>query len=122
MTRRIFTPRTKEHIHAALSESDRLWLSGELSGAWSLLERAHVLSQPWMLPHLKVHWRMLRFASAQRDVREILGQVIRLVLVVPGTLLDRLPTGNTGGSNVSPFVPMPVSQEIEEIMKGREGE
>ena len=53
--------------------------------AWRCLEDAHVLSQPWVRPHVRVHLAMLSLGWAQRDRREIPGQLLRLVLAGPGT-------------------------------------
>ena len=43
------------------------------------LERAHVLGQGSTREHVRVHWAMLRWAWRNRDARELLGQVVRLV-------------------------------------------
>lgn len=63
---------------------------------WPSLERAHLLSQPWAWPHTRVHLAMLRLALAQRDRREVIGQIIRLVVAGPGSLAGKYPPGNTG--------------------------
>lgn len=63
---------------------------------WPALERAHIASQPWAWPHSRVHAAMLAAAWRQRDRREIVGQVIRLVVAGPGSLAGRYPPGNTG--------------------------
>ncbi|WP_326770404.1 DUF3703 domain-containing protein (plasmid) [Streptomyces sp. NBC_01591] len=61
---------------------------------WRHLERAHILSQPWPWPH--THIAMLGLALRQRDRREALGQVIRIIVAAPGSALGRYPEGNTG--------------------------
>jgi hypothetical protein len=104
------------YIEAALNQSEEQRRVGALADAWSLLEKAHIASQPWVRPHLRVHWRMLGFAYHQRDAREAAGQVLRLLLVIPGTILGRLPAGNTGGANVNPFLPMPIPEEIQQLL------
>lgn len=107
----------KQHIQEALSTSEALRETGDFSGAWLLLEKAHILGQAWPLPHLQVHYQMLRFAYAKRDLREVIGQILRLLLVLPGTWLGRLPRGNTGGANVSPFAPMPIPDELAALLQ-----
>lgn len=79
-------------------------------------ERAHVLGQMYVRPHVLVHALMLRLAVHQRDVRAALGQVVRCVLGAVGSALGRVPVGNTGGSNVSMFQRMPISPELTELM------
>ncbi|HMG45421.1 MAG TPA: DUF3703 domain-containing protein [Acidimicrobiales bacterium] len=64
---------------------------------WHALERAHILSQPWPWPHTVVHWHMLRLALGQRDRREALGQVVRLLVAAPGSA-----SGRDHGGHVPP--------------------
>jgi len=80
--------------------------------AWSALERAHIVSQPYLGPHLAIHWTMLGFAIEQRDMREVAGQIARLALAPFGAVTGRIPIGNTGRSNVSAFQPMPVPEDL----------
>lgn len=80
----------------------REWLAAELAAArtaadpWPYLERAHIVSQPWAWPHTRVHLHMLKVAVRQRDQRELVGQIIRIVVAGPGSLTGRYPLGNTG--------------------------
>ncbi len=92
-------------------------LAGNAKDAFAALERAHVLGQRAFIPHLRVHWQMLRLAWGNGDQRELRGQLMRIALVPVGHLFGRLPLGNTGGANVSAFQPMPVPPELERLMK-----
>jgi hypothetical protein len=83
---------------------------------WGSLERAHILSQPWPWPHTVVHWRMLRLAVGQRDRREALGQVLRLLVAAPGSVSGRYPEGNTGRASVGLLEPMPVPADLAQIL------
>lgn len=85
--------------------------------AWRALERAHILSQPYLGLHLTNHWEMLTFAIFERDTREIIGQIVRLALAPLGSLTGRIPIGNTGRSNVSAFRPMPVPEDLRNIIE-----
>lgn len=80
---------------------------------WHLLMAAHVLGQPEFRLHLHSHWRMLGQAASDRDPRELLGQVLRLLLVPAGHALSRLPTGNVGRATVSAFRPMVPPPEVQ---------
>ena len=84
----------------------------EPSRRWLLLEAAHVVGQMRFLPHLRVHTLMLHFAWRTRDWSEVVGQVMRLLLVPLGHAMGRLPIGNPGRSNISAFQPMPVRPDI----------
>ncbi|HEX8657165.1 MAG TPA: DUF3703 domain-containing protein [Hymenobacter sp.] len=86
--------------------------------AFAHLERAHILGQRWALPHTHTHLLMLRHGLRTRDGREILGQVPRIVFGFIMSFFGRVPTGNTGGANVSPEQPMPVPADLQAILAG----
>lgn len=90
---------------------------GRLDEAFSVLEIAHVLGQRSIIPHTVSHLYMLRIGLLKRDVREILGQLFRIPTGMIGSAVGISPIGNTGGSNVSPFKQMKISEEIKELMR-----
>jgi arylesterase / paraoxonase len=77
------------------------------------LERAHILGQRYFITHVWTHLWMLRVAIRKPDWREIRGQIIRIVAVVPGYVFGWVPKGNTGGANVSALLPMPVPKDLQ---------
>jgi Protein of unknown function (DUF3703) len=79
---------------------------------WTLLEDAHVLSQPWAWLHVRVHGAMFVAAMVQRDVREVQGQLSRIAVAGPGSLSGRYPTGNTGRARVPATQPMPIRSDL----------
>lgn len=85
------------------------------------LERAHVLSQTSTREHVRVHWHMLIWGLQQRNAKEIAGQILRIVGAATKTALGLVPTGNTGGANVSPLKPMPVPGDLAEILAATTG-
>lgn len=89
---------------------------GDVESSWRHLERAHILSQPWAMAHVRVHVVMLRTAVAGRDAREAFGQVLRLVVAGPGSLTGRFPEGNSGRARVSMFAPMPMPSDLQRIL------
>lgn len=89
---------------------------GKMDEAWRALERAHIVAQPYLAPHLGNHWAMLKFAAAQNDIKEVAGQVVRLALAPLGALTGRIPIGNIGRSTVSAFKPMPIPEDLRHIM------
>lgn len=89
---------------------------GDSLTAWQALERAHIVSQPFLGPHLASHWEMLVFAIAERNGQETVGQIVRLALAPLGALTGRIPVGNTGRANVSAFQPMPIAPELKARM------
>jgi hypothetical protein len=106
-----------EFFEAQLQKSARAVSAKNFDEAWSALEKAHVLGQAKMIPHLRVHWLMLVLALRTYAPREALGQLLRLSLVIPGTFLKRLPAGNTGRAGVSALQPMEVEEELRRFLR-----
>ena len=90
---------------------------GDAAAEWSHLERAHILSQPMAGPHVRTHLAMLGCGLRRRDRREVLGQLLRLVVAGPGSWTGRYPVGNTGGADVSALQPMPVPDDLKAILE-----
>ena len=88
---------------------------------WHHLERAHILSQPLAGLHLRTHRAMLAASVRRRDGREVSGQLLRLLLAVPGSLSGRYPVGNTGGADVSAFSPMAVPEDLRPLLRSLGG-
>ena len=91
---------------------------GDVDDEWRHLERAHVLSQPMAGRHVRTHVAMLGYGLRRRDRREIVGQLVRLAVAAPGSLTGRYPVGNTGGANVSALKPMPLPDDLQEVLNG----
>ena len=60
---------------------------------------------------------MFRLAWKMRTPREIWGQFIRIVGAATKTPFGIYPAGNTGGSNVWFFRPMPVPEDLQELLR-----
>jgi len=86
--------------------------AGDIPREWAYLERAHILSQPMAIRHVRTHISMLSYALRHRDRREVLGQMFRLTVAAPGSWTGRYPVGNTGGANVSAFTPMAIPEDL----------
>jgi hypothetical protein len=112
-----FTKSINPYIVQELVQAQRLWKAGERSLAFGHLERAHILGQTSTWQHLRTHWHMLVWGVRSRSVRESLGQVTRIIGAAVVTPLGQVPVGNTGGSNVSPFKPMPVPQDLADLIE-----
>ena len=106
------TLHTRRLIKHEMSDFEKARLEDDGDSAWRALERAHIISQPFLGPHLGNHRAMLRYAIEQRDWREVMGQLVRLALAPLGALTGRIPIGNTGRSNVSAFQKMPIPDDL----------
>ncbi len=99
-------------------EKFRVSLSvGELTVAWNNLERAHIIGQRYPFAHSYVHWKMLLFGVRIKSLKEILGQIPRLVFGGVKSFVGTVPVGNPGGSNVPPLKPFPIEKEIQDIFR-----
>ncbi|MCG6151549.1 DUF3703 domain-containing protein [Leptospira bandrabouensis] len=85
--------------------------------AWKFLERAHVIGQYHPIPHTGIHFRMLVFGIRTFNGKEIFGQLIRVLFGWIGSLLNRIPVGNTGGVSVPIFASMPIPDDLKSLLK-----
>ena len=111
------TEEIRTRLQQNLIESCQARKSKNFDRCWTLLEDAHVLSQPWALLHVRVHGSMFGTAMLQRDVREVWGQLSRIAVAGPGSLSGRYPTGNTGRARVPATQPMPIAGELAEVLQ-----
>ena len=111
------TTAIRKTINRKLTEAREARMFKDFDGCWTLLEDAHVLSQPWAWMHLRVHGSMFVAAVMQRDVREIRGQLSRIAVAGPGSLSGRYPTGNTGRARVPATQPMPIAGDLAEVLQ-----
>ena len=116
-----FKTRIKPHIDREIRLSEEAIEKGDLETAFRHLERAHVLGQSVTREHTRVHWLMLRLGRLMHDRREVLGQTLRIIGASTKTPFGIYPTGNTGGSNVSPIKPMPVPDDLQQILNEANG-
>jgi hypothetical protein len=105
-------PYVNEEILKAIQAQN----TGDYSSAFTYLENAHVLGQESTYWHVKVHYLMMLWGIKQKNLKEVLGQVIRIIGAALLTALKSVPAGNTGGSNVSPVKIMPIKPEYAAII------
>jgi len=86
------------------------------SDAYYHFENAHVLGQTHTYRHTLSHYWMLKFGLRTKNVKEVLGQCVRMIASI---LFSKIwvPKGNTGGTNVSPLKPMPLRDELKIYFK-----
>lgn len=106
------TPLLATAFQTEMSLSADAYANQDLDLAFHHLERAHILGQRNFSAHLQTHIGMLKIGSARRDMREIIGQVLRIIAVFPASLFGWVPIGNTGGANVSALKPMQIPDDL----------
>ncbi len=111
----------KSLVIQTLAEAQACVKQQEWERAWEKLSEAHIYSQPIAFLHVIVHFEMLKLGFKTRDLKEIRGQILRLLLAAPGSVFGHFPKGNTGRSNVSAFeemeVPEPIRQRLVDAEK-----
>lgn len=58
---------------------------------------------------------MLQFGFEIKSVKEIFGQIPRLIFGGVKSFVGKIPVGNPGGANVPPLKPFPIEKELQEI-------
>lgn len=108
--------RLEDHIAREISIADECSAKGDYQTGFQHLERAHVLGQADTADHTRVHWRMLKVGWKRRDVKEVFGQIVRILGAATKTPLGIYPKGNTGGANVYFFKSMPIPADLQAIL------
>lgn len=112
----IVSIRMRVHVDAELAKATAAEARSDVHTAFRHLERAHVLGQRSTLAHVRVHWRMYRFAVRNGLAGEAIGQLWRVIAAAIATPFGIVPAGNTGGANVSGFRPMPVPPDLQALI------
>ncbi|OUS24015.1 hypothetical protein A9Q99_26060 [Gammaproteobacteria bacterium 45_16_T64] len=82
------------------------------SQSFAHLERAHILGQRHYITHVRNHYWMYKVALKTRDLREALGQIVRIIMSV-GSLVGVVPLGNTGRARINPIKPMKIPSDLQ---------
>lgn len=107
-----FSRRIHAYVEAELAVAKSAEMSGDLPASFRRLERAHVLGQSSTVQHVRIHMRMLMWGIRRHDLREVIGQIGRVVGASVGTWAGLVPHGNTGGANVSWSKPMAIPDDL----------
>ena len=59
---------------------------------------------------------MLKFGIRIKNIKEILGQLPRLLVGGIKSFVGKIPTGNTGGANVPPLRKMEIPEDLKNMM------
>lgn len=112
-----FAERIRRHVDVELQRAAEAEAAGNPVVSFRHLERAHVLGQGATVEHVRVHLAMLHWAVRHRRLREAMGQILRIVGAGTKTAFGWVPTGNTGGANISPFKPLPVPPDLKQVIE-----
>ena len=112
----VMPAKLQNYYQEELAASKATFENGQLQQAWSHLERAHILGQPYPYQHTEVHWLMLKFGVRIKSGKEIFGQIPRLLVGGVKSFVGTIPVGNTGGADVSPLKPMEIPGDLQQII------
>lgn len=106
----------KNAFEAEMSQAIIKYYDEDYKDSFVHLERAHILGQSFIAPHTRSHWWMLKIGIRKKDVREVFGQMTRMLASI---LFSKIwvPIGNTGGANVNPFTPMPIPSDLKKHLE-----
>ena len=104
------------YFDTEITEARLSLMSHNLQNCWYHLERAHIIGQKYPYSHSYVHWKMLLFGFKIKSVKEILGQIPRLLVGGVKSFVGHIPVGNTGGANVPPLRSMEIPSDIQKIL------
>lgn len=116
-----FNVKIPRHLKKAYNSELRNYryylIKKEYDNAWHHLERSHIIGQSYPIEHTYSHWLMLKFGFRQKDTKEVVGQILRLVVGGWKSFINHVPLGNTGGANVPPLKRMPIPEDIKELIR-----
>ena len=112
-----FGRRIRPYVEREILAAYQAEARGKPEVAFLHLERAHILGQTSTVEHVRVHWHMFLWGVRQGNVRETLGQLLRIVGAAIGTAAGLVPKGNTGGTNVNSFKKMPIPPELAALIE-----
>ena len=116
------------NIHTTMPKALKPFYKNEITGyrnaldekhyqvSWRHLERAHILGQPYPYEHTAVHWKMFCFGIKIKNLKEVIGQIPRLLVGGVKSFVGHIPMGNTGGANVPPLQPMEIPEDLAAII------
>lgn len=107
----------REHFKAELENAKTAIAVQDFETAWVALQRAHILGQRDARAHTLAHWNMLKLAWKQRDFREVVGQLMPVLLSVPLTpLYGQMRSLRGGKANINDVERMSIPQDIQQIL------
>ncbi len=107
----------REHFAAEIRKAQTAIETENFEMAWTALQRAHILGQAYLWPHVLAHWGMLKLAWRQRDTKEIAGQFVSTICAAPLTLLfGRKRSLRAGRVNTDSSQRMPVPEDLLQIL------
>ena len=104
----------KNEFYNQLAQGKHLLKKKEFKSAFYHFENAHILGQKNTYRHTLSHFWMLVVGLKTQNLKEISGQIIRIIASIIITPFW-IPTGNSGGTNISAIKSIPIRKELEKF-------
>ncbi len=114
-------PVQRQAFDFEIAEAKRQIATKQWAASLHHLERAHVIAQMYVWPHVRSHALMLNVEMRRGRPLAAIGQVTRIVLGALGSAVGIVPVGNTGGSDIGMFKSMPITPDIQRVIDGERG-
>jgi Protein of unknown function (DUF3703) len=111
-----FTQKITPFVDTEIRLAHAACQAGSFVQQFQHLERAHILGQASTYHHVRVHLLMLFWGFHQANLKEVLGQCFRIVGAATKTAFGLIPSGNTGGTNISPFKSIYIPKDLQNIL------
>jgi len=118
VTRLAMPPAVHAAYHDEITAGRAAADAGDVTAAWSHLERAHVLAQPFPIAHVGSHLAQLALGWRTRDRTEVVGQLLRIAVAAPASIAGRIPLGNDGRARTPLRATAPVPTDLAAIFDG----
>ncbi|MGG8495478.1 DUF3703 domain-containing protein [Tenacibaculum sp. TC6] len=106
------TTKRKQEFYKQLLLGKKALKSNRFKVPFYHFENAHILGQKHVYRHTLAHYWMLIYGLKTNNNKEITGQFFRIIASLLLTLIW-VPTGNTGGTNISAIKKLPVRKELQ---------
>lgn len=100
-----------------LSSFEKACDEQDYANAWHHIERAHIIGQRYPYQHTQTHWKMLLLGWLTGNFKEIVGQIMRLMLGAPFSFINKIPVGNVGSSRVSLVQSQELPEDLAELLR-----
>jgi hypothetical protein len=99
-----------------VNKGKELYFSHKYKESFYHFERAHILGQLYVIPHTISHFWMLKIGIKTKNIKEIIGQLMRIPVGILGSAVGIVPTGNTGGANVNALKKMDIPEDLKKTL------
>ncbi len=110
------SPGQQEAFDTEMALANTCLTAADVEAELRHLQRAHIIGQAFVGPHVRTHWHMLLVERRRGRLGAVVGQAVRIVLGAIGSAIGVIPLGNTGSGDVSMLQRMPIPPDMQAIV------